>query len=32
MTLEIGPHLKDLIETIFITAAIAYAYVTFLRG
>jgi hypothetical protein len=32
MTLEIGPHLKDLIETVVITCAIAYAYITFLRG
>jgi hypothetical protein len=32
MTIEIGTNLKDLIETIFITAAIAYAYVTFLKG
>ncbi len=32
MTLEIGSNLKDLIETVVITGAIAYAYITFLKG
>ena len=31
MTIDIGPNLKDLLETVVIAGAVAYAYVSFLR-
>lgn len=31
MTIEIGANLKDLLETLCIAAAVAYAYISFLR-